>query len=254
MPPTCAELDKEVRLLKMAMEARFSELVNELRAELALSEEKMVSYQSELREATKSLTFLSQEYDSIKAERDGMIAESKALKAINEELRASNISLTKQVALQEQYSRMNNVEIRGVPNAEDENLPQLLADIGSKVKCTITPSDIDIVHRVPTPNSPAANNIIIRFVSRDKRNDFQKKAKKARLMSKDLGRSTEATPVFFNDQLTPRNKTLFSEALKLKKAKQWQFLLTDEGVIKVRKEPTSKVHRIVSHDDLRIIT
>lgn len=190
----------------------------------------------------------------MKAERDSMIAESKALKATNDELRDSNISLTKQVAQQEQYSRMNNVEIRGVPNAEDESLPQLLADIASKVKCTITPSDIDIVHRVPTPNSPTANNIIIRFVSRDKRNDFQKKAKKARLTSKDLGMGTEATPVLFNDHLTPRNKTLFSEALKLKKAKQWQFLWTDQGVIKVRKEPTSKFYRIVSHDYLRIMT
>lgn len=135
---------------------------------------------------------------------------------------------------------MNNVEIRGVPNAEDENLPQLLAEIGSKVKCTITPSDIDIVHRVPTPNSPTANNIIIRFVSRDKRNDFQKKAKKARMTSKDLGIGREATPVFFFDHLTPRNKTLFSEALKLRKAKQWQFLWTDLGVIRVGKNQRAK--------------
>lgn len=42
-------------------------------------------------------------------------------------------------------------------------------------------------------------------------------------------------PVFVNDHLTPEKKRLFAQALELKKAKDWKYLWTDNGIIKARK-------------------
>ncbi|KAG0415870.1 hypothetical protein HPB47_006955, partial [Ixodes persulcatus] len=50
-----------------------------------------------------------------------------------------------------QYSRLNNVEIRGVPNNPTEDLGELLTHIGNHTNCPITKTDINIAHRVSTP-------------------------------------------------------------------------------------------------------
>ncbi|KAG0421155.1 hypothetical protein HPB47_002917, partial [Ixodes persulcatus] len=60
-----------------------------------------------------------------------------------------------------------------------------MAAIGEKVECPVSPTDLDIVHRVPTKNGQ--QNIIARFCSRDKKNEFVKKARKARLDTRALG-------------------------------------------------------------------
>lgn len=98
-------------------------------------------------------------------------------------------------------------------------------------------------------------NIIARFVSRDKKNDFVKKARKARLNTRDIGFFGEArVPVFVNDHLTSENKKLFSKALELKKQFRWRFLWTDNCRIKARKTKDSKVYRIATENDQRVFT
>lgn len=78
-----------------------------------------------------------------------------------------------QVLQLDQYSKINNLEIRGVPNNPHEDLLALLSATGEKVESPIHRADIDIAHGVPTPGKPNTNNIIVRFVSRVKKNDFQ---------------------------------------------------------------------------------
>lgn len=82
-------------------------------------------------------------------------------------------SMTERQVLQlDQYSRMNNLDIRGYQNNPDEDLLALLSAMGVKVDSSISRADIDIAHIVPTTGKPNTNNIIVRLVSRVEKNYF----------------------------------------------------------------------------------
>lgn len=203
----------------------------------------------EVGELSKSLTMFNQLYEVMKAQQEGLAKE-------NKELARSNQQLTKRVAELEQYSRLNNVEIKGVPQTQGEDCSAILKEIGEKIGCPVESVDIDVVHRVPAKQG---QNIIARFCSRTKKADFAAKAKKARLTTGSIGFRPQGTsrndqPVFINDHLTPENKRLFAQALALKREKQWQFLWVDNCRIKARKGLDSRVYRISGVNDLEIFT
>lgn len=79
------------------------------------------------------------------------------------------------------------------------------------------PSDIDVVHRVPT-KEPTKTNIIVRFVSRS-RNKLLQTAKKKRLTTSDFG-FADASPVYINEHLCPEYKALLRKAIAKKKRKR----------------------------------
>ncbi|KAH6920411.1 hypothetical protein HPB50_028601 [Hyalomma asiaticum] len=170
----------------------------------------------------------------------------------NKHLRSQNQSLTRKVEELEQYSRLGNVEIRGVPCSQGEDCLEIVKSVGDKIGCPVLPNDLDVVHRVPTKSNDK-KNIIARFCSRAKKADFVSKARKARLCLGDIGFSGQSnSPVFVNEHLTPCNKALFSKALTLKKERNWMFLWTDNCQIKARKT-TTKVLRIRDESDLNRI-
>lgn len=164
-----------------------------------------------------------------------------------------NNELEKKVADLEQYSRNNNVEIRGVPSTKGEDCAAIVELIGEVSECPVARSDLDTVHRVPAKSGD--KNIIVRFLCRDKKNDFLRKARKARLCANQIGfPDSLKTPVFVNEHLTADNKRLFAKALALKKQKSWQFLWTDNCHILARKTSDSRTYRISSESDLHVFT
>lgn len=251
--PTNQELAKEISELKAELKNQQAEFAKKLRKELELANsEQFRTLRKELLEAQNSLTFMNKDVEELKLNCETLKKNNTQLIQTNQQLETNNTSLKKQVAQLEQYSRLNNLEIRGVPNNPNEDLGVLLTNIGKSINCPIAQTDIDIVHRVPTPSQPNAQNIIAKFTSRNVKNDFQKKARRARLTTKDLNLQEQPNHIFFNDHLSPINKKLFSEALRLKKEKQWLYLWTDQCVIKARKTNGSTVYKIVSQDDLSV--
>lgn len=146
---------------------------------------------------------------TLDSEKASLIAENKALKK-------ETCSLSHKVSQLEQYSRMNNIEIRGIPYSQGEDCVVVVETISKKIGCPVTPSDLDVVHRVSTKDKEK-KNLIARFCSQAKKNDFVCKARKARLCLDDIGMSDGTHPIFINNHLTPQNKVLFSRALALKK-------------------------------------
>lgn len=216
----------------MVTNAELAKEVGDLRAEMA-----------EMRE---SLKMFNEICEKVKTENESLVKENKLLKAENKEL-------AKRMGDLEQYSRINNVEIRGVPFSEGESCLQVVQEIGNKVDCPVTATDIDVVHRVPAKNG--TQHIIARFCSRTKKIEFASKARKARLTTAAIGiQSRTDKPIFVNDHLTPQNKRLFAQALTLKKEHSWKHLWTDNGAIKARKTDDSRVCRISGVGDLRFIS
>ncbi|XP_037561336.1 uncharacterized protein LOC119440506 [Dermacentor silvarum] len=183
-------------------------------------------------------------YESMKAQNESLTKENKSLKDGNE-------LLSKRLSALEQYSRLNNLEIKGVPATQGENCLAVVHAIGDRIGCPIVESDIDAVHRV---HAKKDTNIIARFGSRVKRSEFAAKAGKARLTTSAIGFAQSSNkPIFINDHLTPDNKRLFAQALEIKRGKGWKYLWTDNCVIKARKSDSSRVYRITGVMDLVII-
>lgn len=202
----------------------------------------------EVEELRNSLSHFNDLFEAIKQKQEFLQNENKVLQQRND-------VLSQRVADLEQYSRQNNVEIKGVPTTKGEDCIAVLQRIGESAGCAIIAADIDVVHRVPTKNGPDEKNIISRFHSRVKKAEFANKAKKARLTTSAIGFSArQERPVFVNDHLTAENKRLFAQALSLKKEKKWQFLWIDNCQIKARKKPDSRVFCISKLSDLSVFS
>lgn len=214
-------------------------------AELAKSVEVLTK---EVEEMRKSLSMFNELYEDMKGQQAALVKD-------NKELTKANQQLTLRVNELEQYSRNNNLEIKGVPPTQGECCTAILKQIGEKVGCPVSDSDIDVVHRIPAKEGPP--HIIARFCSRAKKAEFAAKARKARLTAGAIGFTTQndnLKPVYINDHLTPENKRLFAQALALKREKEWEFLWTTNGRILARKCSDSRVHRISGVRDLSVFT
>lgn len=201
------------------------------------------------REIKASLDCFNKQFEELTTLCTGLKKENSELQEKNRSLESECQQLRKQAADHEQrmveleqYSRNRNIEIKGVPVAEGESLPNILDVIGRAVEEPITTDDVEICHRVPCKDT-SQSNIIVQFRSRTKRNQVLEKARKKRLSTADLGFSQQA-PIFLNDHLCPALKRLLGVAIARKKDSGWRFVWTRDGKIFGRKTESSRILRI----------
>ncbi|KAH7940719.1 hypothetical protein HPB49_004321 [Dermacentor silvarum] len=199
---------------------------------------------TEIEQLRESVSVMNTFYEEMKRKNELVTGENKSLQK-------SNDQLTAKIADMEQRSRINDIEIKGVPAKKGEDCTAILRKMGDVIGCPVHQADIDAVHRVPAKKD---SNIIARFCSRNKKDEFLRKARKARRTTQSLGfPQSESANVYVNDHLTPENKRLFAQALSLKREKHWKFLWVDNGRIKARKSEDSRVHVITNMQDLSVI-
>ena len=63
----------------------------------------------------------------------------------------------------EQYTRKHNLEIHGIAETADEDIAENVVKLGKVVNVHISPSDIDICHRMGPRNSSGPKPIIVRL-------------------------------------------------------------------------------------------
>ncbi|KAH9367324.1 hypothetical protein HPB48_000953 [Haemaphysalis longicornis] len=122
----------------------------------------------------------------------------------------------------EQYSRCENIEIKGVPSIEGESLPAFLHKVGSALGEPVVETDINACHRVPT-NDDTVSNIVVHFRSRSKLDIVLEKARKSRVSTTNLD-FTHPSPVFLNEHLCPDLKRLLGMTVAKKKEKGWRYV------------------------------
>ncbi|KAH9371806.1 hypothetical protein HPB48_001405 [Haemaphysalis longicornis] len=206
-----------------------------------------------------SLDFFNKEFEKAKAERFELAKVNKELKASNEKLAEECRALKKQasqledrVTTSEQYSRNRNLEIKGVPLTEDENICEIVRQIGNALEVLIEEGESEVCHRVPVKNPSAPPNIVVQFNSRTKRDAVLKKAKKMRVSTEDLG-FTPTSPLYINEHRCPALKQLLGIAIARKKAKGWRSVWSCDGKILARKEESSPIVRIRNAQDVEKI-
>lgn len=157
----------------------------------------------------------------------------------------------------DQFGRLNNVEITGVPLRSGENLRTIFHNICTKVGFALDQSDIDCIHRIRVFSTEAKQqnlrppSIIVRFTRRARRDELLAAARARRgITTADAGLDGPSINVYLNEHLTPANKLLLKRAREVKSELNYAYVWVKECKIFLRKNDTSRVIRIVSESDL----
>ncbi|XP_063635427.1 uncharacterized protein LOC134806063 [Cydia splendana] len=160
----------------------------------------------------------------------------------------------------DQFARLNNVEISGIPQRDGENLLTVFKNITVTVGFELRETDVDTIHRVRRyPNStsggraadPRPPAIIIRFSQRRRKDELVAAVRARRnLTTADAGLPGPATAVYVNEHLTSSNKLLLKRARDLKAELNYTYLWVKQCKIYMRKNDKSKVYAINSESDL----
>lgn len=145
----------------------------------------------------------------------------------------------------EQYSRVNDADVNGIPYKKGENLNDILASLGRALSFPLGPDKIEVAHRVG-PESATNRGIYVRFLRKTDKEDFVKARKVKRdLALKHLGLSGEQytsgdDSIFINDSLCPALRKLVNEARRLKREKStFAHVWVSGGKLYVKKEEAS---------------
>ncbi|XP_045446358.1 uncharacterized protein LOC123654502 [Melitaea cinxia] len=225
---------KMIREIKLQM-AEFHEIKDKLDYLPNLVEE-IKSMKADIADLKKSCNFSAGLIDDLKGRLSA--AEDK----IN--------NLNSQLSNSEQRSRLNNVEIKGVPSRKDENLFQIAEAICREIGYSFPKTQINNISRVPTYNSKE-KAIVICFLNRYIKEDFISAARNHKLLkAEDLGFHGSQQRVFVNDHLNSESKQLLNKVKQTAKEKKYAYVWVKFGKIHVRKNDNSGVFIVNKLSDL----
>jgi len=153
----------------------------------------------------------------------------------------------------EQYIRIENLEIHGVPLKNGENTNNIVMKLAENLNVKLDNRDISTSHRLLTNGkSDSKLNlpplIIVRFSNRDKRNEIYNKQSNVNDLA--TGTTSLVTPklvhssnLSLRENLTKFRKNLFNEAQKVKADLKFKFIWTCQGQIFLRKNEKAKLSK-----------
>ena len=150
----------------------------------------------------------------------------------------------------QQYLRINNLEIVGLPDPNDGEsdetlLINALNDLDGLDEI-VTPEDIDISHPMKSQRKDGKSVHVVKFISR-KTKGMILSAKKQENNKQFKFRNCE---VYINEHLSKVNRSIFAAAQEKKKNLNYKYCWTRGGTIHMRKTDDSPVITISTADDL----
>lgn len=185
-------------------------------------------------------------------------------------LETENASIRLRVDELENYSRMDNLIIHGLPESSyaelssdssvsqdtptqtnQETLKNVLNFCQARLGLDVEKSDISIAHRIPRGKHDKHRPIIVRFSSRQARNSLLAARKSLRTSNSTSSHSGTAA-IFINEHLTKSNAHIFSRTRVLAKEKKIHSTWTANGLVFIRRtdSTTEKPKKISSLKDL----
>lgn len=159
----------------------------------------------------ESIKCVRDTFDGIQRSLETVCSDLKELRSDHEVLKKENKKLKEELAATKaevielkQYSRLSNLEIKGIPFVANEKLEEHVQTLTAKLGISVEKSEIDLIHRVPSKDK-AKPNILIKFVSRSSRNKVLQASKKKRVTVSDFG-FQETDAVYINEHLCPEKK------------------------------------------------
>lgn len=204
---------------------------------------------SSVQEIKNTVKATESKVDKLTNSVNAIVKEQELLRTDIDDLYEENNRLKVQVDQLEQYSRKANIVIKGIPPHKDENLYELVKNIGSKIEVNLKDYDIIAAHRLPS--STNMSPIIVRLLNYDKKSSVVQKSKKAKLNTAMLGLEVDPpNPIYIDEHLTPQNAFLLKKAQELRRDGTVRFVWTKDGKILLRVDENSPVTRIYTEQDI----
>lgn len=225
-----------------------------MREETAVINDKIDGLQQCIDFFTAQLDDLKKIIEDKDVKLDSVLGRFDVLHIENVKLSEENELLKGRVSHLEQYSRLNCIEIQGVPEPKDESVVHTVTKVASALNYKLNPEMIDACHRLGGDRSKQDRHrgIIVRFVRRWQKEDFMKaRAIKRTISTKDLDPNVVApTPIYINESLSLGNRKLYAQCLTYKRDNNIKYLWVKRGQIKMRKAENHRVFNINCVEDL----
>lgn len=211
--------------------------------------EELKSLRNEISGMDKSLSFISEMYEETKSKLAEQEINIKHLKDENSTLRETIQNLSSRMQLMEQYSRASNIEVQCLPEHKNENVGNIVLQIGKVINFPLQEGDIHQCTRVAKLNasSDRARSIVVKFASPRIRDGFlaqsikfNRSNKTNKLNTSHVGMAGNQTPIFIVEHLSPIGKALHAAARRKAKELGYKFVWTRQGKIYMRKNETSE--------------
>lgn len=264
LPPSFSELtpDSGVTWIcsrcKAASDASPS-LIKELLTKVEGIHKDMRELKSNKADVFKSINFYGEKFDEFNQQMEtikNIIKNFEQLKSELTSIRNEYNSLRHEFVSLSQRSRLNNIEIVGVPESKNEDLLSVVKRIGDTVGVIVLDTDIDNEHRVNRFSTSNSNklpkNIIMKFTSRIKKDLLVQAFRTERrngLPCKDINIPGEAT-VYVNEHLSPYYKLLLKKTKHLCKRLSFKYCWVKDGKILIKKSDNSRTLWIYHEDKL----
>lgn len=237
------------------------EMMSEIKAMIETAITKNVSSQltaitNQCSEHQESITFISQQYEDLKKLLGTTTTELKTLKDNLIALTARVNMLEVENIKQQQWVRLQNIEIAGVPENKDENTVAIVQQISQYIGVNIEPSDLEFAHRVQPRRAAGAGSvrarpIVARLRQRAVKDRIISAARKHRnLNTRDLKIGGEVNKIYINEHLTKNNKMLLTSCKEKAKILGYKYIWTKNCRIFLRKSDTSPPISILTNQDL----
>lgn len=166
------------------------------------------------------------------------------------ELRKEIVEIQTELNDIQQYLRVNNLEIVGLPNPnENESDETLVIHAFNNLVGIDEPvrhEDIDISHPLPSNRKDGKSVHVVKFISR------KTKARILTAKKQDANKQFKFrnNDVYINDHLSKKNRSLFAKTQERKNALGYKYCWTRGGTINVRKMDNSQIITITCEEDL----
>lgn len=231
------------------------ELLKNIQKELAESRASSVSNFAKIEKSIgavhTSLGVINNRLTVLEEENKKLVKKCSDLEKAGVNLESRVTILERDMAELQQYSRNRNLEIRGIPLTNNENIYTILDRLAQSIGVQFNASEVSIAHRLPAPrDSRYSPSIVVQFISREVRRQWLLASKKKRPQTTDLASSLRPGPVFVGEHLTKHSKDLLKVAKLHVKEGKLAFAWTRDGKVFIKKTPLSLARRVLCTKDV----
>ncbi|KOB65982.1 Zinc finger DNA binding protein [Operophtera brumata] len=168
------------------------------------------------------------------------------------ELRNKYTTVSAELKARQQWDRLLNLEVIGVPETNNEDLVKVLAIIAKFLDVNLTATDIEFANRIqpkqPKPGAP--RTIIVKLRNRVVKDNLLAGIRRFHGITRsDIGMQGTQR-IFVNEHLTLENKNLYKKCRELATSNSYKFIWIRNCKIFVRKDDKSPKIAINKEEDL----
>lgn len=244
--------------LKKVMQESLSELNKNM---CALLNSELKDLKNELQSIKDSMTFMNSQYEDVMRDFKSISATVEEVKLQNHKLHTTVHDLSHQIHILEQNARASNIEIQCIPESRNENIVNIVKQLGNAIGINIKEENISHCTRIAKKNreSTRPRSIIVQLNSPLSRDNIlaavtkfnRGKDKPNKLNTSHLGYKGESKPVYVNEHLSAYNKELHAATRIKAREKGYLYTWIRNGRIFVRKNANSEYRLIKDYESLK---